>query len=127
MSKRKRLSEIEKAMAENPKGRPFKGNRLYMDPRPVAPPVGYEKQPSMIDVIRQQVAQASKMAEEEGFETVEEANDFDCPDDPFPTSPYEFTEDEIEVPPSVAKERLQLEIEDAIAEKTLIVTGKPVV
>ena len=116
MAKKERLSEIEKAMADHPKGRPFKGNRLYMDPKPVAPPVGYEKQPSMMDIIRQQVQQASRAAEEEGWESVEEANDFECPDDPFPSSPYEFTEEEIEVPPSVRKDRIKQEQKDALEE-----------
>ena len=112
MSKKKRLKEIEEAMAGHPKGRPFVGNKLMMDPTPVAPPAGYKKQPSMIDVIRQQVAQASKAAEEEGFETVEEANDFDVDGDPFPSSPYEFVEEEFEVPPSVEKARAIEQAED---------------
>jgi hypothetical protein len=116
MSKKKRLREIEEAMAGHPKGRPFVGNKLLMDPTPVAPPAGYKKQPSMIDVIRQQVAQASKAAEQEGFETVEEANDFDVDGDPFPSSPYEFVEEEFEVPPSVQHARYKEEEEDAPEE-----------
>lgn len=62
------------------------------DPTPMAPPVGYVRQPTMVDIIRQQI-QSHKLAQEAeaaGLETWEEANDFDIPDDPIPPgSPWE--------------------------------------
>lgn len=60
------------------------------DPVPVAPPLGYIKQPSMFDIIRAQVQQQlSAIALAEGFETFEEAEDFDVGDDFDPISPHE--------------------------------------
>lgn len=60
---------------------------------PVAPPVGYKKQPSMVEHIRNMVR--SEMvrahAESEGFGTFEEEDDFDVGDDFDPTSPYEMS------------------------------------
>ena len=100
-TRKQRLSDIEKMIADHPKNRAFRGSQQFMDPTPVAPPVGYEKQPSMIDIIKQQVAQVSLSAQDEGFETIDDANDFEVDDDPFPSSPYEFTEEEFEVPPSI--------------------------
>lgn len=75
----------------------YKGRRMTVDgqelpdPTPVAPPVGYKKQPSMADIIREQVRLA-KLAEEAGVETFEEANDFEVGDDFDPDSPYETEE-----------------------------------
>lgn len=90
--------------AEAPKGAFWEGGLFYPDPTPVAPPAGYRKQPSMIDEIRRQVHQVSKEMDDLGFETFEEANDFDVGDDYDPTSPHEI-DDEAEVPPSVLRER----------------------
>jgi len=59
------------------------------NPVPLEPPVGYKKQPSMVDVIRAQVAAVSREAAMRGAETEEEANDFDVGDDYEPTSPWE--------------------------------------
>lgn len=62
---------------------------------PVAPPVGYKKQPSMVDHIRGLVRSEHLRwaAEAGGAETFEEADDFDIGDDLDPTSPYESTFD----------------------------------
>ena len=54
------------------------------DPIPMAPPIGYKKAPSMIEIVRDMVrseklAQAAAAA---GHETFEEAEDFDVDDDP---------------------------------------------
>lgn len=62
-----------------------------LDPTPMAPPVGYRPQPTMVDHIRAQIRSA-KLAEEAelaGLETFEEADDFDVDDDFDPSSPYE--------------------------------------
>lgn len=61
------------------------------DPRPMSPPVGYIKQPSIFDLVRDQVARAHLLhAQDREFETFEDNDDFDIPDDPAdPTSPWE--------------------------------------
>lgn len=61
-----------------------------LDPTPMAPPIGYKPQPSMVDIIRAQIRSEAlaREAEEQGFETFEEADDFDV-EDFDPTSPYE--------------------------------------
>lgn len=60
------------------------------DPTPVAPPLGYVKQPSMFDIIRAQVQQQlSAIALAEGKESWEDAEDFDVGDDFDPISPHE--------------------------------------
>lgn len=62
------------------------------DPVPMAPPVGYKKQPSIFENMRSMVqAELARKAREEGFETEEEAEDFDEPDD-MPLSRHEYTE-----------------------------------
>lgn len=64
--------------------------REIPDPTPVAPPVGYNRQPTMVEHIRAMVQGEllRRAAEESGAETFEEADDFDIPgDEPF--SPYE--------------------------------------
>lgn len=64
------------------------------DPRPMAPPVGFVKQPSMVDIIREQVrAEVSRAAAANGYETLEESDDFYIEDDDDPSSPYEMEHD----------------------------------
>lgn len=65
----------------------------YPDPTPMAPPLGYKKQPSMVSLIRDMIASDNlrKAAEAAGMETFEEADDFDV-DDPegdMADSPHE--------------------------------------
>lgn len=66
-----------------------------LDGTPVAPPVGYKKQPSMMENIRNMIRseQLRQAAAAQGFETPEEADDFDIGDDFDPTSPYEHNFD----------------------------------
>lgn len=61
------------------------------DPTPMAPPIGYKKQPSMAELVRDVVKKAlTEYAQENGMETFEEADDFDIEDDPLdPHSKYE--------------------------------------
>lgn len=63
------------------------------DPVPLAPPLGYQKQPSMIDNIRAMIRSEHlrRAAEEMGAETFDEADDLEMPeaDDYEPASPYE--------------------------------------
>ncbi|QKI28947.1 hypothetical protein 1 [Kummerowia striata microvirus] len=56
---------------------------LIPDPVPVAPPIGYKRQPTMVEIIRNMV-QSEKLAEEAraaGMETFEESEDFDVGDE----------------------------------------------
>jgi len=70
---------------------------LYLDsegrevpnPLPIAPPVGYRKQPTIADQMRQMIRMASYEARTAGAETEEEANDFDVGEDMDPHSPWE--------------------------------------
>lgn len=83
--------------------------RELLDPRPVAPPVGYKRQPSMVEHIRNMVrsemlAQAAQQAD---VDTFEEADDFDVGDDYDPRSPYEEVFEPPAPPPSVAPETVQ--------------------
>lgn len=60
------------------------------DPTPIAPPIGYRKQPSIFDQQRAMIRQElSRQAELKGMETFEESDDFDIGDDYDPTTPYE--------------------------------------
>lgn len=66
--------------------------REYPDPVPMAPPVGYDAPPDIMQMIRSMVKseQLRQRLEEEGFETFEEADDFELEDDPLDAlTPYE--------------------------------------
>lgn len=65
--------------------------REIVSPLPMEPPVGYRKQPSMVEIIREQIrsAQLAQWAEQQGYETFEEADDFEIGDDFEPHSPWE--------------------------------------
>lgn len=65
--------------------------REYNDPTPMAPPIGYKRAPSMVEIIREQVRHAllAQAAEASGHETFEEADDFDIGDDYDPSTPWE--------------------------------------
>lgn len=71
----------------------------------VAPPIGYKKQPSMVDHIRQMVRseQLRMAAEAAGAETFEEADDFEVEDDPVPVGSSELFEPDFEPPAPVAE------------------------
>lgn len=62
------------------------------DGTPVAPPVGYVKQPSLAEQIRNMVRseRLRQEAESAGFESFEDADDFEVGDDYEPSSPYEY-------------------------------------
>lgn len=80
-------------------GRLNESGQEILDGRPMAPPVGYKKQPSMMDNIREMVRSERLRMEVEaaGAETFEEANDFYVEDDPFPSSDHEFRDEDYEV------------------------------
>lgn len=59
---------------------------------PMEPPLGYKKQPSMVEHIRNMVKSEMlrREVQEAGAETFEEADDFDIADDPVdPSTPFE--------------------------------------
>lgn len=62
-----------------------------VDPTPQAPPVGYKKQLSMVEIVREQVRNhLSQVAADQGFETFDESEDFEVEDeDPLPASAWE--------------------------------------
>lgn len=61
------------------------------DATPMAPPIGFKKQPSMVEHMRAMVRSEMlrQAAEASGNETFEEADDFDVPDDLVPMSGFE--------------------------------------
>lgn len=65
--------------------------REVLDTTPIAPPVGFTPQPSMFDYVRELVRseRLRQEVEAQGFETFEEADDFDVDDDFDPSTPYE--------------------------------------
>lgn len=63
-----------------------------LDPLPIAPPVGYKKAPSMVEIVRDMVRseRLADAARQSGHETFEESEDFDVGDeDPLARSPWE--------------------------------------
>jgi len=61
-----------------------------LDPIPMQPPLGYKKQLSLTEQIRQQVRLHALSLEDNSItENDEEADDFDVGDDYEPSSPYE--------------------------------------
>lgn len=64
--------------------------REIPDPRPMQPPIGYKKQPSLFEMVRTATAAALLARAREQPESFEESDDFDIPDDPLdPSSPWE--------------------------------------
>lgn len=62
----------------------------YPNPTPMEPPIGYVPSVPIYEQIRQMVRrELSQAAADEGFETMEEADDFDVDDDFDPSTPYE--------------------------------------
>jgi len=59
------------------------------NPTPMAPPIGYRRQPTIAEQMRQMIQLASLEAAQAGAETEEEANDFDVGEDMEPNPPYE--------------------------------------
>lgn len=95
------LEKLSKFMALKKK-RNYQGE--ITDPTPMAPPVGYKKQPSIWEQQRALIrSELSRRAEEHGLETFEEADDFEVGDDFDPSTPYEETfEPDVPTPPKVA-------------------------
>lgn len=65
---------------------------LLPDPTPMAPPVGFKRQPSMVEIVRDMVRSEALRAEvlAAGAESFEDADDFDVGDEPDQLhSPFE--------------------------------------
>lgn len=80
-----------------------------LDSKPLALPVGFKKPESLDEQIRRLVrTHISSQAEEQGFETFEDADDFEIEDDPAdPTTPFEMEFDPIlgrEVSPDMIRQ-----------------------
>lgn len=92
---RPRMSQEDYYVKMEERGLTPEGNALQPDPTPMQPPLGYKRQPSMVEHIRNMVRSEHLRlaAEQSGAETFEEADDFDIDDDlPEPSSAYEFEE-----------------------------------
>lgn len=81
------------------------GGAEIPDPRPLSPPVGYNRQPSMFEIVRAQVRQAELDRDRDLPESFEEAEDFDIYDDPIDPS----TQWENEFDPPWSEVRLAIE------------------
>lgn len=67
--------------------------REVVDPTPIAPPVGYKRPPTLVEQLRNMIRSdaLAREAAAAGYETFEEADDFDIADDPIdPKTPYEI-------------------------------------
>lgn len=68
------------------------------DPRPVARPLHVDVPETLAEMIQRMVrSQVSRQAEAVGFETFEDADDFDVGDDEELSSPYELSDSNFEV------------------------------
>lgn len=100
------LAKLEEALNAHPKNKPLDSDgREIPDPRPVSSPIGYVKQPSMVEHIRTLVRGEllRHAAEATDMETFEEADDLDDDEDDggnAPRTPYEAVFDP--PPPSPA-------------------------
>lgn len=98
-----------------------------LDPRPMAPPIGYNRQPSLVDQIREMVRSEhlARAAAAAGAETFEEADDFDVQDDYDLQSPWENEFDPPVVEIYEAGRQVLAEKEKEAAEAAKKPPGKP--
>lgn len=90
-----------------------KWGREKPDPTPMAPPVGFVRQPPLHERLRDMILAERRTLDEAAYvETWEEQNDFDVGDDLDPTSPWETN---FEVP--MGAEELTKDISQAVAAK----------
>ena len=94
---------------ETLRGRLDEKGREIPDPTPVSLPVGFQT-PEPLDVRIQRLVrtQLSNLADEQGYETFEEAEDFEVPDDDMdPATPFEM-----EFDPTLGREVSPAELND---------------
>lgn len=83
------LTEEQVAYSYTREGRRTVGKE-YPSPIPMEPPLGYVPAKPLHEQIRDMVQrELSRAAEREGFETMEESDDFEVDDDFDPATPYE--------------------------------------
>lgn len=95
-----------------------------VDGTPLAPPIGYKRQPSIFDHVRELVAGESlrQAAMRAGAETFEEADDFEIGDDYDPSSPYEMQHEGLSI--AELRDRLaQAEAAEAAAKTKDVPAG----
>lgn len=94
----------------------YKDGREYPDPTPMAPPIGFIKQPTLAETMRQMILSDNlkRAARESGAETFEEADDFEVGDDYDPSSPYE---EQFEPPAEINPEEQYTPLAKAIAKE----------
>lgn len=96
--------------------------RELLNPLPMAPPIGYVEEPSVMELIQRQVqAHMALLRGELEIDTEEEKDDFDVMDDIDPFSVYEIDymkEDFPGAPPGVKKveEKVEEEVEEKVVE-----------
>lgn len=77
-----------------------------LDSTPLEVPLHWRRPPSLRDQIKQFVrTELSAQAEDRGFDSFEEADDFEMDEDPDPLSRYELTPAQEEVPVSAITKR----------------------
>jgi len=87
-----RGKEVDAEISTGKRGRYLDDRRREIpDPKPLAPPLGYKREPSLAERIREMVRGERLAAEARasGKETFEEADDFAIDDEFDPNSPYE--------------------------------------
>lgn len=86
-----------------------------LSPIPVAPPIGYRREPTMVERIRSMVrSEHMRLAAlQAGAETFDEADDFEVGDDYDPSSPYEEVFEPVDYE---ARQRLRQEEYEASIE-----------
>lgn len=94
MLRKKLLSKLDDYKAKMKARRLTGDGREILGGTPIAPPVGYVKSESLVERMRAMIRseELAKAARESGFDTFEEADDFDVEDEEFPMSEYEFEE-----------------------------------
>lgn len=88
------MSELDRAEAKI--ARLNEAGQEVLDDTPVALPVRFKRPQNLIEQVREVIHQEGLRAAEAGFESFEEADDFDVDDDPEIRSPYEIVEEEME-------------------------------
>lgn len=105
-----------------------KGGREHLNPVPLEPPLGYRREPSLAEQIRQQIRLEKLRQWEAEFEeeTEEEADDFHVEDEFEPMSPHEndhvptiaeLKKQAVEINEKIKQEQRRKAVEDYKREK----------
>lgn len=108
-------AKLDAAIKAHPKGKPLnKDGSEIPNPIPMDPPIGYKKQPTMFEVMRNMIREEKikNALEAEGYETPEESDDFDVGDEYEPTSPYEHDFDHVADPGELQRLRDAIDIRE---------------